>query len=309
MQRPAVVVRAIHAEVDVIHEVFTMQGRPPETGYVILGDFVNYGQMNIATICIILGFAVLHPEDFVVLRGEHESRRLTQKLGCYDELQAAYKTERAWLSLMEAFDSMPLAARVNKDYFCVNSGVAARYPRFSRLNEENRFLEIPRDAGGWGDLMRAVPGEVDKFGEVNGVSQFGATAVDEWLRANNVKVMVRSRQLCDEGHRAQFEGQVHTIWSAPNFLGWVGNNATVFVILDRFGEKGKKGWSVRRVLERPDGERIAQRVRPAPGLLDALACRRVKLRVILEKDGAVGCDQPGRWADVLLVDSVNYTCG
>jgi hypothetical protein len=54
-----------------------------------------------------------YPKDVIMLRGNHESRAMTEHFTFRNEVLSKYKEEQIYDLFIECFESMPLAAIVN----------------------------------------------------------------------------------------------------------------------------------------------------------------------------------------------------
>jgi hypothetical protein len=61
-------------------ELFKVGGSVPETSYLFLGDFVDRGFYSIETFLLLLALKVRYPDRIALVRGNHESRQITQVL-------------------------------------------------------------------------------------------------------------------------------------------------------------------------------------------------------------------------------------
>ena len=53
-------------------------GKCPETNYLFLGDFVDRGFYSVETFLLLLALKVRYPDRITLIRGNHESRQITQ---------------------------------------------------------------------------------------------------------------------------------------------------------------------------------------------------------------------------------------
>ena len=58
---------------------------------------------------------------------------------------------------MESFDALPLAAIVNKQFFCVHGGLSPRIKTVSQINAINRFQEPNRRGDAMTDMLWSDP--------------------------------------------------------------------------------------------------------------------------------------------------------
>ena len=67
------------------------------------------GKQSLETICLLLAYKIKYPENFFLLRGNHECASINRIYGFYDECKRRYNI-KMWKKFQEAFNVMPFAA-------------------------------------------------------------------------------------------------------------------------------------------------------------------------------------------------------
>uniref|UniRef100_A0A6B2LAU3 Serine/threonine-protein phosphatase n=1 Tax=Arcella intermedia TaxID=1963864 RepID=A0A6B2LAU3_9EUKA len=205
--------------------------QPPEAKYLFLGDYVDRGYFSVESVSLVVALKVRHPSRVYLIRGNHESRQITQVYGFYDECLRKYSTPAVWKYFTDLFDFMPLAVLVDERIFCVHGGLSPALKTIDDIRALDRVVEVPHD-GPICDLIWSDPD--DRVGW--GVSPrgagwtFGQTKTEEWNRTNNLILTARAHQLVMEGFQWTHERQLITLFSAPNYSYRCGNMAAIMEV-------------------------------------------------------------------------------
>jgi len=74
----------IHGQYPDLLRIFEFGRHPPEANYLFLGDYVDRGKQSVECICLLLAYKIKFPENFFLLRGNHESAAINKLYGFYD---------------------------------------------------------------------------------------------------------------------------------------------------------------------------------------------------------------------------------
>jgi serine/threonine-protein phosphatase PP1 catalytic subunit len=75
---PVKIVGDVHGQYSDLIRLFDMCGFPPAANYLFLGDYVDRGKRSLETILLLLCYKIKYPENFFLLRGNHECANVTR---------------------------------------------------------------------------------------------------------------------------------------------------------------------------------------------------------------------------------------
>ena len=104
---PVTVIGDVHGQFHDLMELFRIGGRPPETNFLMMGDYVDRGYYSVETVTLVMALKVRYRDRVHLLRGNHESRQITQVYGFYDECLRKYGNANVWKYFTDLFDFLP----------------------------------------------------------------------------------------------------------------------------------------------------------------------------------------------------------
>mmetsp|Transcript_13261 Transcript_13261/g.34767 ORF Transcript_13261/g.34767 Transcript_13261/m.34767 type:complete len:309 (-) Transcript_13261:156-1082(-) len=225
---PVTICGDIHGQFYDLMELFKVGGDVPETNYLFLGDFVDRGFYSVETFLLLLALKVRYPDRITLIRGNHESRQITQVYGFYDECLRKYGSVNVWRYCTEVFDYLSLSALIEDRVFCVHGGLSPSISTLDQVRVIDRKQEVPHD-GAMCDLMWSDPEEIEGWGlSPRGAGYlFGGDVVKQFNHVNKLELISRAHQLVMDGYRLMFDEALVTVWSAPNYCYRCGNVAAI----------------------------------------------------------------------------------
>ncbi|KAJ7522062.1 hypothetical protein O6H91_19G081800 [Diphasiastrum complanatum] len=223
----------IHGQYSDLLRLFEYGGFPPEANYLFLGDYVDRGKQSLETICLLLAYKIKYPENFFLLRGNHECASINRIYGFYDECKRRFNI-KLWKTFTDCFNCLPVAALIDEKILCMHGGLSPNLTDLDQIRKIARPTDVP-DAGLLCDLLWSDPDkDVQGWGENDrGVSYtFGCNSVSDFLKKHDLDLICRAHQVVEDGYEFFAKRQLVTIFSAPNYCGEFDNAGAMMSVDD-----------------------------------------------------------------------------
>ncbi|RUS15774.1 Metallo-dependent phosphatase-like protein [Endogone sp. FLAS-F59071] len=186
IKAPVTVVGDIHGQYYDLIEIFRIGGYCPSTNYLFLGDYVDRGLSSVETISLLTCLKLRYPDRVQLVRGNHESRAVTQTYGFYTECMRKYGSAQVWQYFTDMFDFLTLSVVIDDSIFCVHGEIPHEGPMADLVwsdpdPDKEEFAISPRGAG----------------------YTFGSQVVKKFLEINEMQHILRAHQLCMEGYQVR----------------------------------------------------------------------------------------------------------
>lgn len=216
---PVKIVGDIHGQYNDLIRLFEMCGFPPNSNYLFLGDYVDRGKQSLETILLLLCYKLKFPENFFILRGNHECANVTRVYGFYDECKRRCNI-KVWKTFVDTFNCLPIAAIVAGKIFCVHGGLSPSLQHMDDIRQIARPTDVP-DYGLLNDLLWSDPADMDQDWESNerGVSYcFGKNVIIDFLARHDFDLVCRAHMVVEDGYEFFNDRLLVTVFSAPNVI-------------------------------------------------------------------------------------------
>ncbi|CAK9067274.1 unnamed protein product [Durusdinium trenchii] len=204
LEAPLKICGDVHGQYHDLLRLFEYGGFPPESNYLFLGDYVDRGKQSLETITLLFAYKVKFPENFFLLRGNHECASITRIYGFYDECKRRYN-----IKLWKQFCSMPVK-RIVRPTDVPDTGLICDF----------LWADPDKEITGWAENDRGVS------------FIFGPDVVSTFLQKHDMDLVCRAHQVVEDGYEFFAKRQLITLFSAPNYCGEFDNAGAMMSIDD-----------------------------------------------------------------------------
>ncbi|CAK4147231.1 unnamed protein product [Aphanomyces euteiches] len=234
LEPPVQICGDLHGQYTDLLRIFEFGGYPPEANYLFLGDYVDRGKQSMETICLLVAYKLKYPQNFFLLRGNHESASVNRHYGFFDECKRRYNV-KIWKLFCDLFNCLPVAALVDERILCMHGGISPELMHLDQINRLVRPTEVP-DCGLLHDLLWSDP-DPYVHGWAENVERgtsftFGADAVKAFCKRHDIDLICRGHQVVEDGYEFFANRQLVTVFSAPNYCGEFDNAGGLMAVDD-----------------------------------------------------------------------------
>lgn len=135
-----------------------------------MGDYVDRGKQSLETICLLLAYKIKYPENFFVLRGNHECASINRIYGFYDECASPFifvacasvsipgactlctpslhagkrrYNIKLWKTFTDCFNCLPIAAIIDEKIFTMHGGLSPDLQSMEQIRRVMRPTDVP----------------------------------------------------------------------------------------------------------------------------------------------------------------------
>lgn len=106
---------------------------------MFLGDYVDRGRYSVETITLLICLKIRYPNRVTLVRGNHESRGITQTYGFSLECKSKYGTLNVWKYFTDLFDYLVLGVVIDDTILCVHGGLSPWIHTLDQIRIIDRF--------------------------------------------------------------------------------------------------------------------------------------------------------------------------
>jgi serine/threonine-protein phosphatase 2A catalytic subunit len=173
-------------------------------------------------VTLLVALKIRYPQRITILRGNHESRQITQVYGFYDECLRKYGNANVWKYFTDLFDYLPLTALIDNQIFCLHGGLSPSIDTLDNIRALDRIQEVPHE-GPMCDLLWSDPDDRCGWGiSPRGAGYtFGQDISEAFNHNNGLTLIARAHQLVMEGYNWSQDRNVVTIFSGTSPASWL----------------------------------------------------------------------------------------
>ena len=176
---------------------------------VFLGDFIDSGRYVIQNINLLMSMKALYPEKIILIRGNHETRKINMQFDFYEQVLRKYGM-KIFEKYNKIFAKLPLAIITWNNIFAIHGGIPQGLENINQLNgledctdpEDKLIFQLlwndPVEREGW--FFKNFRGKYSK--------KFGKDAFEHFREQNKIDIVVRAHEHQKGGFKEYFDAKL-----------------------------------------------------------------------------------------------------
>ena len=213
-----IVVGDLHGNFHDLVRILIINGLPPKTNYVFLGDYVDRGEYSLEIMILLFTLLNCYPSNVTLLRGNHEHKEINGEYGFKENISSVYSDADIWEEFNKAFCYLPIACILFNKIFCVHGGIS---PKITSIDDiDSLILPIETFPPIVDDLLWSDPidDDIEYIPSTRGVGlAFGHKATEKFLQTMHFDRIIRAHQPASKGIDYKHDSKVLTVFSSSNY--------------------------------------------------------------------------------------------
>ena len=232
--------------------------KSPKTKFIFDGDYVDRNLYDLENLTLITAFFLLHPNNVVMLRGNHEDQKINKYYGFYRNIKDYFiiqnRIDEIYGLILEFFMRLPvihvLTMKTNnnevKRIITVHGGIPVDIKNptnpVSLDNLESKIkIKVPSYEQ-FDDYMSALLWSDPKEDVIDyelhpetGRNYFGKSTFQKFMKINNLDFMVRAHEVLEEGYKFFFNKRLVSLFSTSYYKNRKIGNAVIMRLKEKNG--------------------------------------------------------------------------
>ncbi|MBA7535607.1 hypothetical protein ES705_27865 [subsurface metagenome] len=187
---------------------------------------------------IILALKILDSQKYYLLKGNHETLEMNQYYGFFQDFVYRFNNSDNFNEILKLYNVLPICATINDTILCLHGGIPQDNDVLKKLRgvkTKERESILKSISHGlfqimWNDPKVGLKGFTESF-RGSGIKFFGEDVFDNFMKENNLKLLIRSHECFPEGYRWFFNNHLLSIFSSANYRGTFAPNPASYAII------------------------------------------------------------------------------
>ncbi len=232
------VIGDIHGNLDTLLKLIEVINKNNPEVVIFLGDIVDRGPKQLECLLIILALKILDSQTYYLLKGNHETLEMNQYYGFFQDFVYKFNNSDNFSEILKLYNVLPICATINDAILCLHGGI----PQDSYVLKKLRGIKTKKRESilksispglfqiMWNDPKVGLKGFTESF-RGSGIKFFGEDVFDNFMKENNLKLLIRSHECFPEGYRWFFHNHLLSIFSSANYRGINAPNPASYAII------------------------------------------------------------------------------